>query len=259
MRAESTGRESTVGGAPSWNPFEALVKGIQVARSQPIVVGLFVTLGAIYGLEKVISDGPIENLFLAGSWLVGTVLIATAVLGITHRYAAVARYGGPTGLEPHLRALVWLIPMFLSLNILIIIGMTLIVAVPYVFASITGQHVFQLVGVPIAIYCLLRISLAYPAVTIGRQNPVQALVYSWRSAKGQLGRLFVLVMAASAIRAVEELNGFQFGTNVTHAAFIGAIGIAYGFVYLAFAHAYLETADPPRWTDSGEPARTDRR
>lgn len=247
--ATDSARTSTVRESPSWNPYDALFEGVRVARSQPIVVGLFLIASAAYGLVNLIDDRIVEDPLLAGLSAFGAIVIATAVLGLTHRYAAVARYGGPTDLKRHLRAMAWYVPMVFALDIAITVGVLVVVAVPYLFAVVTNESTFLLMGIPVAVYVVLRLSLAYPAVTIDRQNPIRALVYSWQAAEGQVLRLLVIAIVGVGIGALEHLSGLDLGTSVTYATVMAIVGVANCFVQLGFVHAHLETAGAPEWTD----------
>jgi len=249
LKTDSTDWESTVGGTPSWNPFEALLEGVWVARSQPIVIGLFLIATIGYGFAKMIRDSAIEDPLLGGLGLVGALAVMTAALGLTHRYAAVARFGGPTDVRSHLRAMAWFVPMAFAVEILLTLAVTVVIGIPAVVTLVTDQWVFVLMGLPVAIYCLLRLSFAIPAVTIDGQEPIPALVQSWMATKGQVARLFVVIVVGAIIGALDGVNGLQYG-SVTYAAVVSVVGMGNCFVQLGIVHAYLETADPPEWADS---------
>ncbi|WP_327051341.1 hypothetical protein [Halomicrococcus gelatinilyticus] len=156
VKTDSTDWESAVGGAPSWNPFEALLEGVWVARSQPTVIVLFLITTVAYGLAKLIRDSAIEDPLLGGVGLVGVLVVMTAALGLTHRYAAVARFGGPTDVRSHLRAMAWFVPMVFAVEIIFTLVMAVVIGIPAVVTLVTDQWVFALMGLPVAIYCLLR-------------------------------------------------------------------------------------------------------
>jgi hypothetical protein len=158
---------------------------------------------------------------LAGISILAALFITPYLTGVACRIAGEAYEGGAPEPGDVLRSTLSRYGALLGATVLLgLVGIT-VLAVPLALiiggiASDAGQFIaiggfLMVVAVPLMIWLLVRLSLAYPAIVMERVGPVAALKRSWELVGGRWWRVFGTVLLAQIITGiVAQIAAFPF-------------------------------------------------